>query len=71
MDKFILNCTNCGQMFKCDKTNDHTYTTDYGDILTPDKYGNITCPCCKKEMNPLVIRTSDWIADMVFTIKGK
>lgn len=71
MDKYILSCQNCGKMFKCDKENDHTYITDYGDVFSPDKYGNYTCISCKGEMDPLVIRTQDWIANMVFTIKGE
>lgn len=71
MDKYILCCESCGKMFKCDKTNDHTYITDYGDVFTPDKYGNYTCICCNNEMNPTIFRTSDWIADKIFTVKGE
>ena len=70
MDKYIVCCTHCGKMFKCDKL-EHGYVTDFGDVFTPDKYGITTCICCHKEMDPVVIRTADWIADKVFTIKGE
>lgn len=71
MDKYILCCSNCGKMFQCDKQDDHTYITDFGDVFSPDKYGIYTCICCHKEMDPTIIKTADWIAHKIFTIKGE
>lgn len=62
--KYILKCPLCGQMYKTDLRN-NKYITDYNDEVTNH------CLKCNHKINPHIIRMEDWIADMVFTIKGK
>ena len=40
------------------------YITDYNDDITE------TCVCCKKKITPKAMNTEEWIADLVFKIKG-
>lgn len=58
---YILCCQECGKMYKATKYNNY-YITDFGDKLD-------TCLICKGQLD--VIQTEDWVADMVFRIKGK
>lgn len=65
--KYIVNCPKCGQVYKC--TGIQTikglrYITDYNDDITE------TCIKCKQKITPQVMQTEDWIADLVFKIKG-
>lgn len=62
--KYILKCPLCGQMYKTDLIN-NKYITDYKDNVTNH------CLKCNHTIQPDIIRMEDWIADMVFTIKGK
>lgn len=61
---YILCCNECGKMYKATKHKDKigTYVTDFGDELN-------SCMKCNGSFH--VISTADWIADLVFTIKGK
>lgn len=61
---YIAQCSNCGAMYKCQKVNEN-YITDFNDNIT-DK-----CVKCQKHTKLNIIETADWIADLVFTIKGK
>lgn len=71
MNNYILRCEHCGKMFKAieqQATNKGpVYITDYGDRLQD----NTNCIICGKETKYTVQVTADWIADLVFTIKGK
>lgn len=68
-NRYLTKCPKCGQIYKCKATvqedNKIHYLTDYGDDITD------TCIICKKAIKPLVMRTDAWIADLVFTVKGK
>lgn len=60
---YILCCNECGKMYKATKHNNiGTYITDFGDEIH-------SCMKCNGSFH--VINTADWIADLVFTIKGK
>lgn len=73
MDNYIIKCEHCGKMFKITDTKPNPYgrifITDYGDKFIPhkDKY---ICINCKKEFIPHILKTDNWIADLVFKIKG-
>lgn len=56
---YILCCNKCGKMYKANKIK-NSYKTDYGDILD-------NCFCGG---DFTIIDTEDWIADLVFKIKG-
>lgn len=60
---YILTCPKCGKMFKCTKQGEH-FITDFGDIITD------ICICCGRHIKPHIIHTEDWVANLVFTIKG-
>ena len=65
--KYIIQCPECGQMYKTDgkpTVKGLRYITDYNDDVTEK------CVVCKKKIKPSVIKTEDWIADLVFKIKG-
>jgi transcription elongation factor Elf1 len=62
--KYLIQCPACGQLYKTDK-KENRYITDYNDDITDH------CIKCKNTITPNVIMTEDWIADMVFKIKGK
>lgn len=70
MNKYIVCCDKCNKMFKCDKKDNNTYITDYGDVIS-NINGTYTCISCNNEMNPTIMKTQDWIANKVFTIKGE
>ena len=57
---YILHCDKCGKMYKAKKLN-NKYVTDFGDVI--DK-----CFCGE---NVTAITSEDWIANLVFTVKGK
>lgn len=66
--KYLVCCPNCGKIYKCSKvTYDEVdrYITDFGDDVT-DK-----CLCCGHNIAPTVLTTEDWVADMVFIVKGE
>ena len=56
---YLLCCNTCGKMYKATKQGNN-YITDFGDIMN-------TCMCGG---DITVIKTFDWIADLVFKIKG-
>lgn len=58
---YILSCQKCGKMYKATKDNNQ-YISDFGDKLD-------SCLICKGQLT--AIHTDDWVADMVFRIKGK
>ena len=61
MKHYILSCKNCGRMYKAVDKNMNEFTTDFGDKI--DK-------CfCGGEFN--FMTTQDWVAKMVFTLKGE
>lgn len=63
--KYIVTCPNCGKMYKTDKQGDK-YITDYGDNITD------VCIFCRGNMEKAtIIKTDDWIAHLIFTVKGK
>ena len=65
---YILQCPNCGKMFKCEghvSVNGLQYITDFNDNVT--NY----CVCCHSKMTPKIMQTQPWIADCVFTVKGE
>lgn len=65
--KYIVQCPICGQMYKTEgkpSVKGLQYITDYNDNVTNH------CLKCDNKITPKVIKTEDWIADMVFKIKG-
>ena len=65
---FLIKCPECGQIYKCKgvpTVKGLRYITDYNDDVT-----NI-CIRCKNDITPQVIKTEEWVAEMVFKIKGK
>lgn len=58
---YILCCNKCGKMYKAEKQKD-IFITDFGDELE-------NCLLCKGDFT--IINTYDWVADLVFTIKGE
>ena len=67
MEIYLLRCPICGKMFKCfPKTsiNGLQFITDYGDNIT--NY----CINCKQRIKSQVIKTEDWISNLVFKVKG-
>ena len=62
MDKYILQCPQCGKLFKCDKHN-NMYVTDYGDTFKVNTKGICICINCNKEIKPTIMTTPDWVAD--------
>ena len=65
MINYILRCSKCGQMYKCiDKQND-IFITDFGDRIQK------SCIKCQSPIDENILCTQDWIANLVFTIKGK
>lgn len=66
--KYIIKCPICGQMYKTNlviKNGENHYLTDYNDDVTNK------CIKCNHTMDSIIMKTEDWIADMIFTIKGK
>lgn len=64
---FLVQCPECGCVYKCKgvaTVRGLRYITDYNDDITE------TCVCCKKKITPKAMITEDWIADLVFKIKG-
>lgn len=64
---YLLKCPKCGKIYKCFgkvTVKGLKYITDYGDDVT-----NV-CLCCKKEVTHDVIHTEDWIATLLFKVKG-
>lgn len=61
---YILKCTNCGTLFKCLKKQNENFITDFGDVL------NNTCMHCHHKLSSRIIKTEDWIADLIFRVKG-
>lgn len=59
---YIVKYPICSKLYKCYYNG--KYITDFGDDVT--NY----CIMCKNKITPIVIRTTDWIADLVFKIKG-
>lgn len=66
--KYILQCPTCGQVYKADlhpTVRGPRYITDYNDDVTEN------CIKCNSKISPYIMKTEDWIADMVFKIKGE
>ena len=66
--KYILQCPKCGQVYKTDlhpTVKGARYITDYNDDVTEK------CIKCNSKMTPSIMKTEDWIADLVFKIKGE
>ena len=63
MDVYILKCCKCGQIYKATSKNGKL-VTDCGDDITDCC---VKCKCADRKM----IKTDDWIADLVFKIKGE
>lgn len=63
MDNYLLRCPKCGKIYKCTKQN-NKYITDFGDDVTNK------CISCNTAMNPIIILTTDWIAELLFKVKG-
>ena len=61
---YIIKCSECGKMFKTEKKG-NKYVTDYNDEIK-DK-----CLSCGKKIEPVIMETEDWIANLVFKIKGE
>ena len=71
MNNYILRCEKCGKMFKAHTlqqiNGQNVYITDYNDKLQDHS----NCVICKQNTTYKVLKTQSWIADLVFTIKGK
>ena len=64
---YLIQCHHCGKIYKATgrpSVKGLQYITDYNDNVTNK------CIVCKKEMEPIVMKTQDWIANLVFTVKG-
>lgn len=57
---YILRCKDCGKMYKANKEGE-VYRTDFNDLID-------SC-FCGGELH--CIDSADWVADLVFKIKGK
>lgn len=56
---------------KTTQLSDFCYVTDYDDKLIVDAKGNTKCPCCKDSFElTQIIHTEDWIANVVYKVKG-
>ena len=67
---YNIRCPKCGKIFKT-KLHKNGYETDFGDLLRVR--GNIIhCLKCEKSFSVTENRivTEEWIADMIFKIKG-
>ena len=65
--RYIVRCPKCGRMYKTTgklTSKGLRYITDYNDDVTEN------CIICKHKITPIVMETDDWIADLVFKIKG-
>ena len=61
MKNYILSCKKCGKMYKAIDKQANDFITDFGDKI--DK-------CfCGGDLKFMV--TQDWVAKMVFTLKGE
>lgn len=76
--KTLLRCPHCHSIFKIDNTeineDNLTLYTDMGGKFEVDYMTKMTtCELCKQPINfnDNSMETEDWIANMVFTIKGK
>ena len=56
---YLLCCNICGKMYKA-KRHGNKFITDFGDVID-------SCLCGG---GFTIIKTDDWIADLVFKIKG-
>lgn len=56
---YLLHCQDCGTIYKARKED--TFVTDYGDELDH-------CLVCEGELD--AIHTDEWIADLMFKVKG-
>ena len=77
---YLLQCPNCRQIFKIvtkffdPSTLSTNLITDLnGKFEVDDIDGTTICICCEEEFKPLdkLIKTDDWVADMIFKVKGK
>ena len=76
---YLLKCPHCNQLFKIvtkhfDPTTLSTYLiTDLNWRFEVDDLDNSTiCICCEEEFKPLerLMKIDDWVADMVFKVRG-
>ena len=75
MNNIILTCPKCNRMFKIieSKVVDKklVFITDFGDKFVQHN-NETTCVCCNNNFSIRnnYITTDDWIANMIFTVKG-
>jgi hypothetical protein len=65
--KYLVKCPHCNQIYKCEgqvSVKGLQYITDYNDNVTEK------CLVCEQKMQPEVIKTEDWIANLFFKVKG-
>lgn len=75
MNNILLRCDKCGKIYKIVKgePDNQVFYTDFNDALRIDEEGKITCLVCGNRYEVLGnnMITDDWIANAVFTVKGK
>lgn len=80
---YLVKCNTCGKIYKVtremntiDKINpkfpkyDHYFETDLGGKMNIH-YNNMKCMNCNEYTPYEIMKTEDWVADLVFKIKGK
>lgn len=61
---YILRCPRCETLFKCAKTLEGEFITDFGDKLKNN------CIHCNNPLDKKIMQTDDWIANLIFKVKG-
>ena len=65
----LLSCPHCGQMYKIIKQNNVELITDYDDKFNKNHPVCIKCNTAFI-LEENILTTDDWIADLVFKVKG-
>lgn len=73
----LLRCKGCGKIYKItnetniDKDYKKYYFTDFGDkIINFCNTKLIKCICCNNISNFEIINCEEWIAELVYKVKG-
>ena len=76
MDNLLVKCPHCNCIYKIidakKEDNKFIFITDMNGKLKPNENFEYTCIKCKGQFNILehCMKTEDWIANLVFEIKG-